>query len=235
VTPSFSHADWFRARLIVLSDRRPAPGVARTELEAAIEAALREHDGVWLGRHAPEAEAGAEADADVDAGELEGWSVLDEAAVRPGAAMEGWARYARANTAYAERIVESVSSDGVVWINGSRWLLVAPLLRQLGHRGPIGLVLDVPFPAPVRLEALPWHVDVMAALCQLDLIGLRAPTCAEHFDACRAHTGQRQRPRVEVFPDGIASPSHAAPSGWVARFLQLLTGASRRTPRALTA
>ncbi len=182
MTPRFSHADWFRARLIVLSDRRPAPGAARTEMEAAIEAALHEHDGVWLGRHTPEAdgvevgasaevaaEIDAGADADAGAGDLEGWSVLDEAAVRPGGAMEAWARYARANTAYAERIVESVSSDGVVWINGSRWLLVAPALRQLGHRGPIGLVLDVPFPAPVRLEALPWHIDVMAALCQLDL------------------------------------------------------------------
>lgn len=250
MTPRFSHADWFRARLIVLSDRRPAPGATRTEMEAAIEAALHEHDGVWLGRHTPEAdgvevgasaEVAAEPDADVgadaDAGadDLEGWSALDEAAVRSGGAMEAWARYTRANTAYAERIVESVSSDGVVWINGSRWLLVAPALRQLGHRGPIGLVLDVPFPAPVRLETLPWHIDVMAALCQLDLIGLRAPACAEHFDACRARTGQRLRPRVEVFPGEIASPSHAAPSGWVARFLQLLTGASRRTPRALTA
>ena len=78
--------------------------------------------------------------------------------------------------AYAERISESVSAQGMVWINGHRWLLVPSALREHGHRGPIGLLLDVPFPTRARLEALPWYGDLMTALCQLDLIGFRTPS-----------------------------------------------------------
>lgn len=233
MTPSFSHADWFRSRLVVLSDRRPAPGDARTELEVAIEAALREHDGVWLGRHAT-AQLDLEQEleeADAGAGALGRWSVLDEAAARPDAAMDGWAAYVRANAAYAEQILESISPDGAVWINGSRWLLVAPALRQLGHRGPIGLVLDVPFPAPGRLEALPWHGDVIAALCELDLVGFRTPACAERFEACCARTGRRDRPRIGGSPGESASASHGALPGWVPSFLQLLAGPGRGARR----
>jgi len=156
--------------------------------------------------------------------------VLEGASVGWGASIDGWATLVRANAAYAERIVESVSPDGSVWINGHRWLLVAPALREHGHRGPIGLLFDVPFPSRARLEALPWYDDVMSALCQLDLLGLRTPACIDHFEACRVRAGQR-RPWSGVFPDGIARRSSAAPPEWVASFLQLLGRSARRAPQ----
>lgn len=228
MTPSSSHADWFRSRLVVLSDQRPAPGAARTGLEAAIEWALREHDGVWLGRHVSAATGASELDA--GAGELERWSVLEGASARPSAETDGWAWYVHANAAYAERIIESVSPDGAVWLNGHRWLLVASALREHGHRGPIGLLFDAPFPSRARLEALPWYADVMRALCQLDLLGFRTQACADRFEACRGHAGQH-RPRIGVFPDGPSVVAHADPSEWVTSFLEVLVRAAGRAPQ----
>jgi trehalose-6-phosphate synthase len=144
--------------------------------------------------------------------------------------MDRWAGYVRANAAYAERIIESVSSDGTVWINGHRWLLVASALRGYGHRGPIGLLLDVPFPPRARLEALPWYAEVIAALCQLDLLGFQTQECADNFEACRARVGGN-RPWIEVAPSCAGSARGAEPTEWVASFLQRLTSAARRDVR----
>jgi hypothetical protein len=228
VIPSSSHADWFRSQLVVLSDRRPALGAPRTGLESAIEWALRRHDGVWLVRHS-EAQSCA-GGADAGSGEREGWSVLDGVPAEPRTWMDDWACYVRANAAYAERIIESVRPDGAVWINGHRWLLVAPALREHGHRGPIGLLFDVPFPAHSRLEVLPWYADLMSALCELDLLGFRARACADNFEACRVRAGQH-RPRIEIFPKVVESTDRTDPAEWVTSFLQLLGSAARRDPR----
>jgi hypothetical protein len=229
MTPSASHASWLRARLAVLSDRKPAPGAPRTGLESAIEQALREQDGVWLVRHAesePPSHSGASGDSGASGAAGGRWSVLDGIPAPP---RDEWAGYVHANASYAERIIELISSDGVVWIHGHRWLLVAAALRGHGHRGPIGLLLDVPFPAHARLEALPWYADVMAALCQLDLIGFRSPECAKNFEACRARAGRRQ-PRIEIFSDNLESTARTAPAESVTGFLQLLGSAARRGP-----
>lgn len=214
MTLSFSHAHSIRSRLVVLSDRRPAPGSPRTGLESAIERALREHDGVWMVRR-------AETGSDLGPGDLGERSLLDEVSAP---SMDDWAGYVRANASYAERIIEVIHPGGKVWVHGHRWLLVASALRGHGHRGPIGLSLDVPFPPPARLEGLPWYGDVMGALGQLDLLGLRSPQCADHFDACHARAG-RIRPRIEVVPDGAGSTE------WVTSFLALLDTVARRESR----
>lgn len=216
MTPRFHQSSWLRAPLVVLSDRRPAPGAARTGVESAIEWALREHDGVWLVRHADGAEDPAGGEGELRGGE---WSVL-EVAPPARASLDDWTGYVGANTSYAERIIEQISPGGLVWINGHRWLLVGAALREYGHRGPIGLLLDVPFPAPDQLEALPWWADVMAALCRVDLVGFGAAEHAGNFEACRARAG-RPGPRVEVFADG-AGWAAADPAAWGTRFLHRL-------------
>jgi trehalose 6-phosphate synthase len=233
---SFSPARSLRARLIVLSDRRPAANTSRSGLEAAIEWALHEHDGVWLA-HRPESAPTAVVDAEPSAeaasaaGPDGAWSVLSGWPAEARAWRDAWAAYARTNASYAERIIELVSPDGTVWINGHRWLLVASALREYGHRGPIGLLLDVPFPAPRLLDALPWHAEVMAAIEGLDLLGLRSPTCADNFELCRTRRG-RSGPQIEVFPDGLEAAARMDPSGWVTSFLHLLASAAVREPAA---
>ena len=221
--PSYSHETWFRSPLVVLSDRRPAPGTPRSGLESAIEWAVREHDGLWLVRHGA---AGAPPEAaEASARARERWSVFGDAPgdapVSTRSVADGFTGYVRANAAYAERIIESVRPQGMVWINGHRWLLVPAALREHGHRGPIGLVLDVPVPARAQLEALPWAGEVLAALSQLDMLGLRTPTCVDHLEACFARTGGR-RPWLGVVPGGAEPAGRAGPPEWVASFLHRL-------------
>ncbi|HWO20744.1 MAG TPA: trehalose-6-phosphate synthase [Kofleriaceae bacterium] len=223
--PSFASEIWFRSPLVVLSDRRPAPGTPRTGLESAIEWAVREHDGLWLVRHGA---AGAPLEAEAGARARERWSVLGDAPgdappLRPAA--DGFSGYVRANAAYAERIIESVRAQGMVWINGHRWLLVPAALREHGHRGPIGLLLDVPLPPRARLEALPWSGEVLAALSQLDVLGLRTPACVDCFEACLARAGGR-RPWLGVVPSGAEPAGRAEPPAWVTSFLHLLGAAA---------
>jgi hypothetical protein len=209
---SFAHAHRARARLVVVSDRRPVPGAFRTEVEAVIEHAVREHDGIWLVAH------------EVPGSWPERWSVLDGAPART--ATYEWDRYVRWNASYAERTVEMISSGGTIWIYGHRWLLVGAALREHGHRGPVGLLLDTAFPPRDRLEALAWHADVMAALCQLDLIGFLTRACADHFEACCAG---RHPPRIDVFSEG------AGPAEQIASFLPRLhaTGPPGAAPGVL--
>jgi hypothetical protein len=226
VTPSSHQASWLRAPLVVLSDRRPAPGAARTDVESAIEWALREHDGVWLVRHAEGGAGPAGGDGGLRGAE---WSALEPVAPPPHSPPDDWIAYVGANTSYAERIIEQISPDGMVWIIGHRWLLVGAALREYGHRGPIGVLVDVPFPAPDQLEALPWWADVMAALCRVDLVGFRTPTHAGNFEACRVRAG-RPGPRVEVFADGAGWEAGAAPEAWGTSFLHRLGSAARREP-----
>ncbi len=211
---TFAHAHQTRSRLVVVSDRRPPAGAPRTEVEAAIEHALREHDGVWLAGH------------EAPGSWPERWSVLDGAPAR--SATDAWDGYVRRNASYAERIIEVISAGGTIWINGHRWLLLGAMLRAHGHRGPVGLLLDTPFPPPARLEALPWYGDVMTALCQLDVLGLATRDCADHFEACRAG---RPRPRIEVFADGAGPPATAVPAERVASFLPRLFAETRPEPQ----
>jgi hypothetical protein len=190
----------------VLSARRPAPGHPRTGEESAIEAVLREQDGLWL---APPAEPASHVDA----------STLD-----------GWGDYVLANTSFAERILELVSPGGMVWIHGHAWLLAAAALRVHRHRGPIGLLLDAPFPPHDRLGRLPWFGDVMAALGQFDLIGVRSPDCAHNYEVCRLRAGRR-RPWLEIVPHDAGAAPRRDPLEWVTSFLRLLASAARREPR----
>src|SRR5689334_16992158 len=90
-------AGWLRAPLVVLSDRRPVPGIPRTGLESAIEWALREHDGVWLARHSGSERALADAELGSGTGEWSVLGVLGGAAAQP-RSPDGWTAYVQANT-----------------------------------------------------------------------------------------------------------------------------------------
>jgi hypothetical protein len=204
-----------RASLVVLSDRKPTSGAARSGVESAIERALREHDGIWLARPASEGAGAWHARGGSRDHELR--PLFGDPAAY---SKDDWAHYVRANTAYAERIVELAAADGAVWIHGDRWLLVAQVLRRCGHRGPIGLLFDAPFPARPWFEALPWHGELKAALCQLDLIGFQGPQWAHNFEASTADAVRR--PRIGVFPNLMESDE------WVRSFLEQLATAPRR-------
>jgi len=69
---------------------------------------------------------------------------------------EEWQAYVKVNAAFAAAARTLVEPDVPVWVHDYHLLLAAGALRRLGHRGPLGLFLHVPFPGIDLFSMLPW-------------------------------------------------------------------------------
>jgi alpha,alpha-trehalose-phosphate synthase [UDP-forming] len=199
-TPRRRHA------LLVMSNRTPALSPGRTHevggLVSALEPALRDEDGVWLGWSGQEGGDGS--NVVIDAGEHPArarfdlpaavrqrfyagfcnsvlWPLLHGFPARVRGSDEDWDAYVWANERYARHAVELVRRDGTIWVHDYHLLLTARALRALGHRGRIGLFLHVPFPAREVLETIPWAGELVDAMLAFDLIGFQTETFAQSF------------------------------------------------------
>ncbi len=216
------------ARLLVISNRTPAPaGGDRSRevggLVSALEPALRERDGIWLGwsGREREGEPGLVVDEDNVPGRASFdypplwrrrfysgfcnralWPLVHGLVDRAHYDDADWEAYVAANAAYARFARDLVAADAAVWVHDYHLLLVARALREAGHVGPIGLFLHVPFPARVELETLPWADEIVGAMGSFDLIGFHCARWLENFQAAAGALAGR-RPRVEVFPLGV--------------------------------
>ncbi len=135
---------------------------------------------------------------------------------------EEWVAYVAANEAYARVAAQIASPDGTVWVHDFHLMLAGSALRHLGHRGPLGFFLHVPFPPRDVWETLPWSDEVIDAMTSFDLIGFHTARWAENFLAAAARhcviaPGQTlirhgRRTRVGVFPMGIEAAAFAPTS-----------------------
>jgi alpha,alpha-trehalose-phosphate synthase [UDP-forming]/trehalose-phosphatase len=195
------------ASLLVISNRIPAPATSDRQREvgglvAALEPALRRHDGVWLGWSGHECEAEPTLDLDTDASPVRAsfdltprwrrqyyagfcnrslWPLLHGFPGRVRYEDEEWAAYVEANDAFARLAGDLVHRDAAIWVHDYHLLLVAAGLRHRGHRGPIGLFLHVPFPSRDAVETLPYAHELLDAMLSFDLIGFHTPRWAESF------------------------------------------------------
>ena len=125
-----------------------------------------------------------------------------------------WDCYRQVNRALAAAASELVSPGTPVWLHDYHLLLAAPGLRELGHRGPLGLFLHIPFPAPDLFALLPWAEQLLDAMLDFDLLGFHTAAHVENFrhtvgvlspaqvsDDAVEHRGRRVR--VGAFPIGI--------------------------------
>jgi trehalose 6-phosphate synthase len=124
-----------------------------------------------------------------------------------------WDSYRYVNDAFAAAATELIAPEKPVWIHDYHLLLAARALRKLGHSGPIGLFLHIPFPAPDLFELLPWADQLLDAMLDLDLIGFHTARDVTNFfhtvaalspavveDEAIVHRGRRVR--VAAFPIG---------------------------------
>ncbi|MBA3451777.1 MAG: trehalose-phosphatase [Deltaproteobacteria bacterium] len=225
--------------LVVLSNRMPEPSVSRRRevggLVAALEPALAERSAIWLGwsghdREVPGApvidalarptRAAFDLQPELRARYYSGfcnralWPLFHQFPGRVRYTDDDWTAYVEANQIFARHAAALTTIDGTIWIHDYHLLLVARELRALGHRGPIGLFLHVPFPPRDMLETLPWRGEIISALLELDLIGVHAKRWQENLlssvvasgaatlDGCRLVRPERST-EVGVYPIGI--------------------------------
>ena len=204
--------------LIVVSNRLPSLN-ASGGLVVALEPALRERGGIWIGAHDDTAEdppAGTTrlpadgyekrafhlTQADHDNYYL-GYanSVLWPLCHRRGdlvAIDRTYAKaYASVNRDVARHVHDAATEASVIWVQDYHFLPLAMQLRDIGVSSRIGLFLHIPFPSLGGLQALPEREDFYEWIAAYDLVGLQT-----RGDVARCLEVFRNHPEAEVFLDG---------------------------------
>ncbi|MFC5435903.1 alpha,alpha-trehalose-phosphate synthase (UDP-forming) [Rhodanobacter umsongensis] len=185
------------SRLIVVSNRVALPRQAAAGgLASALQAALREHGGLWFGWSGKlAAETAAEvhrlrdgmvdyatvdlsrADhADFYLGFANGalWPILHYRPDLVDYQRSHLAGYLRVNEIFADRLRQLIAPDDVIWVHDYHLIPLAAMLRKRGVRNRIGFFLHTPLPAAGLLIALPNHRELLETLASYDLIGVHA-------------------------------------------------------------
>ncbi|UJR83014.1 Hypothetical protein I5071_50790 [Sandaracinus amylolyticus] len=126
-----------------------------------------------------------------------------------------WNAYVEVNDFFAQQASRLASRGGTVWAHDYHLLLVGAALRRLGHHGPIGLFVHIPFPPLDLFETIPWARELIEGMLAFDLVGFHVRRYASNFVHCaqrlassavRTDRGVRtasREVRVGVFPMGI--------------------------------
>jgi trehalose 6-phosphate synthase len=133
-----------------------------------------------------------------------------------------WACYVQANRTFAAAARELVDPDVPVWVHDYHLLLVATELRRLGHRGPIGLFLHIPFPAVDLFSMIPWANELLAGMLEFDLLGFQTARHVDNFRQCVTALSKARiegetivagehRVRMGAFPIGIVPEGFQEP------------------------
>jgi trehalose 6-phosphate synthase len=216
-----------RHRLLVMSNRTPALTQGRARevggLVSALEPALRDEHGIWLGWSGQErghdsrividaSEQPVRARFDLPAAVREQfyagfcnrvlWPLFHGFAQRVHYSESDWTAYVAANERFARHAIELARRDATIWVHDYHLLLVAKMLRDLGHTGRIGMFLHIPFPMPELLDVIPWGGELVDAMTAFDLVGFQTAQYASHFTTATAQRCSRV-PNVGVFPATI--------------------------------
>jgi len=97
---------------------------------------------------------------------------------------EDWECYGKVNEAFAAAAVDLVGADTPVWVHDYHLLLLASELRKRGHRGPVGHFLHIPFPGVDMFSLFPWAGQLLDAMLDFDLLGFQTPGHVDNFRQC---------------------------------------------------
>lgn len=142
------------------------------------------------------------------------WPLLHSFPERVKLAADDWTTYVEVNEFFASAATDLVADGASVWVHDYHLFLVARAMRRLGHKGPLGFFLHVPFPPDDVFSILPWSSDILDALLEFDLVAFHTPTYVENFCHCAtARLGavmaddaleyRGRRIRVRAMPIGI--------------------------------
>lgn len=228
-------------RLIVVSNRVPTPAKPGSStaggLAVALDAALKQRGGVWLGwsgdaRPALDAEAvrveqrGAVTFAytdltrrDVDEYYLGFanralWPICHFRLDLAQFSQAQTAAYFRVNDLFARKLARFVKPDDVIWVHDYHFLALGAALRKMGIRNRIGFFLHIPWPSAEVASAMPAYRRLLADMTAYDLLGFQTARDAENFADCLSREKIAQgRPDGRFEADGRVFSIQAFPIG----------------------
>jgi len=219
-------------KLIILSSHVPVGATEPAGLASALEPALRDLPGIWLGwsgqvRISPTELAidptlqPPRACFDLLADSRDQlafafcnrtlWPLFHGLRTRLRFDDAEWDAYVRANDTYARHALQLADLDATIWVHDYQLLLVGASLRRLGHRGPIGHFLHIPFPVRELFQTLPWGRELLEAVLDFDLIGFHTEQWADKLRRTSHKPGRirhnQRTTRIGVFPRSVEPAS----------------------------
>ncbi|GMM92886.1 trehalose-6-phosphate synthase [Qipengyuania sp. MTN3-11] len=204
-------------RLIVVSNRVAVPkarGAAGAQggLAGALNAALKQHEGVWFGWSG---EDGAGETGNVTTYDDDGVTIatIDLSEQDVGEYYNGYANatlwplfhyrldlarferetgkgYERVNESFAEHVAPFIGEDDLVWVHDYHLLPLGERLRSRGFGNRIGFFLHTPWPPSRLLVSLPYHERLVRTMLHYDLIGFQTGEWLSSFlHYCREELG----------------------------------------------
>ncbi|GGA89671.1 alpha,alpha-trehalose-phosphate synthase (UDP-forming) [Brucella endophytica] len=204
------------SRLIVISNRVPLPdksGAAPAGgLAVALQAALDERGGIWMGWSGKALPADETPGIDIhergrityalvdlnrqDVDEYYAgfanrvlWPLCHYRLDLTEYARKDMAGYFRVNRLFAQHLASLVKPDDVIWVHDYHLIPLAAELRNMGLKNRIGFFLHIPWPSADVLFTLPVHEIIMRGLASYDVVGFQTAHDAENFAGCLRREG----------------------------------------------
>ena len=193
-------------RLIVVSNR-VGPAARRKAsqggLAVALRAALDQAGGIWFGFSGSVSERPSQTPSRESVGDITFatldltkrdfeeyyigyanrvlWPLFHYRPSLVGFSRRDLAGYLRVNELFARALLPLLRPDDLLWVHDYHLIPLAAALRRLHCRQAIGFFLHTPFPAAELMRLVPNHRDLVAALCDYDLIGFQTASDLQGF------------------------------------------------------
>lgn len=95
-----------------------------------------------------------------------------------------WEVYERVNEKFAAATAEESTDRDLVWVHDYQLLRLPRYLRRMAPQRRIGFFLHIPFPSYDVLRILPWARHLMRGLLSCDLVGCQSQEHADHVLGC---------------------------------------------------
>ncbi len=210
--------------IVVISNRLPFTSVKRDGqvrfsrspggLVAALEPAIAQRGGVWIGWPGAETEDAASAAEMVpQSGPSDKvryravplsrrevamyyeafsnrtlWPLFHYFLARTEIESASWEVYERINERFAQAAFEESNDRDLVWVHDYQLIRVPRYLRRMAPRRRIGFFLHIPFPSFEVFRVLPWARHLMRGLLSCDLVGCQSQEHADHLLTCAEQT-----------------------------------------------
>lgn len=204
------------SRLVVISNRVPMPEKSGTApaggLAVALQAALEERGGVWMGWSGKSSGTRDPAPLSLTERGNITYALTDLTKTDVDEYYHGFANrvlwpichyrldlaeygrkemagYFRVNRFFAHRVAPLIQEDDILWIHDYHLIPLAAELRQMGFKNKIGFFLHIPWPPADVLFAMPVHEEIMRSLTHYDLVGFQTDHDLENFRGCLVREG----------------------------------------------